>query len=139
LDVSGSRPPYIGGGLVTVLVSGCPAVGSSVAIVLTWARHPLSLCLGTCYFIKCLLPLDQHLRGIRLLLCLGSFRGGEACSLVGGGQVWLASCWSPASVDLVRATLLLAKCSLEEFHRLHRLDPSMMKSPASCWHSRPFG
>jgi hypothetical protein len=71
-------------------VSGRPAVGSSMAAVLTWVRCPLAFCLGACYFIKCLFPLDQHLRRIWLLLCLGSFGGGEACPLVGGGRAWLA-------------------------------------------------
>jgi hypothetical protein len=59
--------------------------------------------------------------------------------LVGGGQAWLASRWSPASVDLVGATLLLVKRPLEEFCRLRRLGSLMMKSPAGSWRSQPFG
>jgi hypothetical protein len=49
------------------------------------------------------------------------------------------SCWSPASVDLVGATMLLIKRPLEGFCHLCRLSPVMMKSPAGCWRSRPFG
>jgi hypothetical protein len=58
--------------------------------------------------------------------------------LVGGGRAWLASRWSPASVDLVGATPLLAKRPLEEFCLIRRLGPLRMKSPAGCWRSRPF-
>jgi hypothetical protein len=59
--------------------------------------------------------------------------------LVGGGRAWLASRLSPASVDLVGATLLLVKRQLEEFCRLCRLGLLMMRSSAGCWRSRPFG
>jgi hypothetical protein len=59
--------------------------------------------------------------------------------LVGGGRAWLASRRSPASVDFVGATPLLAKRPLEEFCLLRRLGALRMKSPTSCWHSRPFG
>jgi hypothetical protein len=52
--------------------------------------------------------------------------------------VWLASCLSPTSVDLVGARLLLAKQPLEEFRCLRRLWLSSVKSPAGCWRSRPF-
>jgi hypothetical protein len=90
-------------------------------------------------FIKCLFPLYWHLRGICPLLCLGSFRGGGSCPLVGGGRAWLASRLSPASVDLVRAVLLLVKQSLEEFCHLRRLGLPAVKSPAGYWRSRPFG
>jgi hypothetical protein len=83
-------------------------------------------------FIKCLFPLDQHLRGLSPSLCLRSFRGEGFCPLIGGGQVWLASRLSPTSVDLVGARLLLAKMPLEEFHRLCRLWLSSVKSPAGC-------
>jgi hypothetical protein len=89
-------------------------------------------------FIKFLFPLDQHLRGISALLCLGSFRGEGSCPLIGGGRAWLASRLSPASVDIVGARPLLAKRSLEEFRRLRRLWLSSVKSPAGCWRSRPF-
>jgi hypothetical protein len=89
-------------------------------------------------FIKCLSPLDQHLRGICPMLCLGSFRGEGSCPLVGGGRVWLASRLSPASVDLVGAGLLLAKQPLEEFCRLRRLGHPAAESSAGCWRSRPF-
>jgi hypothetical protein len=89
-------------------------------------------------FIKCLFPLDQHLRGISPLLCLGSFRGGGSRPLIGGGRAWLASRLSPASVDLVGARPILAKRPLEEFCRLRRLGLSSVKSPAGCWRSRPF-
>jgi hypothetical protein len=83
-------------------------------------------------FIKCLFPLDQHLRGISPPLCLGSFRGGGSRPLIGGGRAWLASCLSPASVDLVGARPLLAKRPLEEFHHLHRLGLSSVRSLAGC-------
>jgi hypothetical protein len=79
---------------------------------------PLS---NACNFIKCLFPLDRHLRGICPLLCLGSFRGGGFCPLVGGGRAWLASRLSPASVDLIGAVPLLVKQPLEELRRLRRL------------------
>jgi hypothetical protein len=42
---------------------------------------------------------------------------------------WLASCLSPACVDLVRARLLLVKQPLEEFHRLRRLGLPAAESP----------
>jgi hypothetical protein len=90
-------------------------------------------------FIKCLSPLDQHLRGICPILCLGSFRGEGSCPLVGGGQPWLASRLSCASVDIVGAWLLLAKQPLEGPHRLLRLGLLAAESLAGCWHSRPFG
>jgi hypothetical protein len=89
-------------------------------------------------FIKCLFPLDRHLRGISPLLCLGSFRGGGSCPLIGGGRVWLMSCLSPASVDLVGVMLLLVKRPLEEFRCLRRLWLPAVKSPAGCWRNRPF-
>jgi hypothetical protein len=89
-------------------------------------------------FIKCLFPLDRHLRGICPLLCLGSFRGGGSCPLVGGGRAWLASRLSPASVDLVGAMPLLVKWPLEEFRRLRWLWLPAVKSPVGCWRSRPF-
>jgi hypothetical protein len=119
------------------LVSGCPDAGSSVAAVLTWARHPLALCRGAGCFIKRLFPLDQHIRAYasclpRILL----WRRGLPV-VVGGGRAWLASCWSPASVDLVEAMPLLIKCPLEGFCHLRRLGPPMMKMLAGCWHSRP--
>jgi hypothetical protein len=90
-------------------------------------------------FIKCLSPLDRHLRGICPPFCLGSFRGEDSCPLIGGDRAWLASRLSPASVDLVGARLLLAKQPLEEFRRLRRLWLSSVKSPASCWRSQSFG
>jgi hypothetical protein len=90
-------------------------------------------------FIKCLFPLDRYLRGIWPLLCLGSFRGGGSCPLVGGGRAWLASRLSPAYVDLVGAVLLLVMQPLEKFRRLCRLGLPAVKSPAGCWRSRPFG
>jgi hypothetical protein len=120
-------------------VPGCPAAGSSVATVLAWARSPLTPLSDDGNFIKCLSPLDRHLRGICPLLCLGSFCGEGSCPLIGGGRAWLASCLSPASVDLVRAMLLLVKQSLEEFHRLRRLEPPAAESPTGCWRSRPLG
>jgi hypothetical protein len=89
-------------------------------------------------FIKGLSPLDQHLRGICPMLCLGSFRGEGSCPLVGGGRAWLASCLSPASVDLVGAGLLLAKQPLQEFRRLCQLGLPAAESLAGCWRSRPF-
>jgi hypothetical protein len=89
-------------------------------------------------FIKCLFPSEQHLRGISPLLSLGSFRGGGSCSLIGQARAWLASCLSPACVDLVRARPLLAKWPLEEFRRLRRFRLSSVKLPAGCWRSRPF-
>jgi hypothetical protein len=70
---------------------------------------------------------------------LGSLCGEGSCPLIGGGQAWLASCLSPASVNPVRARLLLAKQPLEEFRHLHRLRLLVAESLASCWHSRPFG
>jgi hypothetical protein len=97
-----------------------------------------ALCRDAGNFIKCLFPLDRHLRGICALLCLGSFRGGGSCSLVGGGQAWLASRMSPTSVDLVGVVPLLVKRSLEEFRRLRRLGLPTVKSPAGCWRSRPL-
>jgi hypothetical protein len=109
-----------------------------MAAVLTSARRPLALCLGAGNFIKCLCPLDRHLESICLLLGLGSFRGGGSCPLIGGGRAWLASRRSPASIDLVGATPLLAKRPLEEFHHLCRLWPPQMKSLAGCWCSWPF-
>jgi hypothetical protein len=90
-------------------------------------------------FIKCLSPLDRHLRGICPMLCLGSFRGEGSCSLVGGGRAWLASCLSPASIDLAGARLLLAKQSLEGFCRLLQLGLPAAESLAGRWCSRPFG
>jgi hypothetical protein len=89
-------------------------------------------------FIKCLFPLDRHLRGICPLLCLRSFHGGGSCPLVGGGRAWLASCLSPTSVNLVGAMPLLVKRPLEEFRHLRRLGLPTVKSPAGCWRSRPF-
>jgi hypothetical protein len=50
----------------------------------------------------------------------------------------LASRLSLTFVDLVGARPLLAKRPLEEFRRLRRLRLSSVKSPAGCWHSRPF-
>jgi hypothetical protein len=46
-------------------------------------------------FIKCLSPLDRHLRGICPPFCLGSFRGEGSCPLIGGDWAWLASRLSP--------------------------------------------
>jgi hypothetical protein len=92
-----------------------------------------------CKFIKCLFPLDRHLRGISPLLCLGSFRGGGSCPLIGGCRAWPASRLNPASVDLVRVVPLLVKEPLEEFHRLLRLGLPTVESPAGCRRSRPFG
>jgi hypothetical protein len=89
-------------------------------------------------FIKCICPLDRHLRGICSPFCLGSFRGEGSCPLIGGDRAWLASCLSPASVDLVRAKLLLAKQPLEECHHLRWLWLSSVESPADCWRSRSF-
>jgi hypothetical protein len=82
-------------------------------------------------FIKCLSPLDRHLRGICPLFCLGSFRVEGSCPLIGGDRAWLASRLSPASIDLVRAKLLLAKQPLEEFRRLRQLWLSSVKSPTA--------
>jgi hypothetical protein len=90
-------------------------------------------------FIKCLSTLDRHLRGICPVLCLGSFHGEGSCLLIGGGWAWLASHLSPASVDLVRARLLLEKQPLEEFHRLLWLGLLAAESLAGHWRSRPFG
>jgi hypothetical protein len=90
------------------------------------------------HFIKCLPPLDRHLRGICPPFCLGSFCGEGSCPLIGGDRAWLASRLSPASVDLVGARLLLAKQPLEEFCHLRRLWLSSVKSPAGCWCSRSF-
>jgi hypothetical protein len=90
-------------------------------------------------FIKCLSPLDWHLRGICPVFCLGSFRGEGSCPLIGGDQAWLASRLSPSSVDLVGARLLLAKHPLEGFRHLLRLGPPAVESSAGCWRSRPFG
>jgi hypothetical protein len=83
--------------------------------------------------------LDRHLRGIYPSLCLGSFRGGGSCPLVGGGRAWLASRLSPAYVDLVGAVPLLVKQLLEEFRRLRRLGLPTVESPAGCWRSRSSG
>jgi hypothetical protein len=90
-------------------------------------------------FIKCISPWDWHLRGICPMLCLGSFRGESSYPLIGGGQAWLASCLSPASVDLVKVRLLLAKQPLEEFHRLLQLRLPAAELLAGYWRSRPFG
>jgi hypothetical protein len=84
-------------------------------------------------------PLDRHLRGICPPLCLGSFRGGGSCPLVGGDRAWLASRLSPASVDLVEAVPLLVKRLLEEFPRLRRLGLPTVESSAGCRCSRPIG
>jgi hypothetical protein len=46
-------------------------------------------------FIKCLFPLDRHLRGICPPFCLGSFCGKGSCPLIGGDRAWLASRLSP--------------------------------------------
>jgi hypothetical protein len=90
-------------------------------------------------FIKCLSPLDRHLRGICSSFCLGSFRGEGSCPLIGGDRARLASRLSPASVDLVGARLLLAKQPLEEFRRLRRLWLSSVESSAGYWRNRSFG
>jgi hypothetical protein len=91
------------------------------------------------HFIKWLSPLVRHLGGISSPFCLGSFRGEGSCSLVGGVWVWLASCPSFASVDLVEARPLLAKRQLKESCRLRWLWLSSVESPAGCWRSWPFG
>jgi hypothetical protein len=90
-------------------------------------------------FIKCLSPLDRHLRGICPVLFLGSFRGEGSCPLIGGGWAWLASRLFPASVDLVGARLLLAKQPLEGFHRLLWLGLPAAELLAGHWRSWPFG
>jgi hypothetical protein len=44
-------------------------------------------------FIKCLSPLDRHLRGICPVSCLRSFRGEGSCLLIGGdGRGWCHAC-----------------------------------------------
>jgi hypothetical protein len=133
------QAPLYRRGLVTVLVSGCLAASSSVAAVLTWTPPSSGLLSRRRPLYKVPFPLGPAYSEHMLLVCLGSFHGGGACPLVGGSRAWLASRWSSASVDLVRATLLLIKHPLEGFRHLCRLGPSMMKSPAGYWRSRPFG
>jgi hypothetical protein len=105
-------------------VFGCLAAISSVAVVLTWARHPLALCLGAGYFIQCLFPLDQHIRS----LPIGWWRPSMASVMLVTSLC--RSCWGHAA---------LIKCLLEGFCHLRRLGRPVMKTPAGCCRSRPFG
>jgi hypothetical protein len=83
-------------------------------------------------FIKCLSSLDRHLGGICPPFCLGSFLGEGSCPLIGGVWMWLASCPSLASVDLVGARLLSAKQPLEGSCHLRRLrSPRWSRQPAA--------
>jgi hypothetical protein len=68
-------------GLGYSLVSGCPAAGSSVAAVLTWAplsSGPLS---GYMPLYKAPFPFGPAYSEHMPPVCLGSFRGGGACPL----------------------------------------------------------
>jgi hypothetical protein len=121
------------------LVSGCPAAGSSMAAFLTWAPPSSGPLSGRRPLYKAPFPLDQHIRSICFLSAPDPFmeEGLAHCSWwrlsVAGSRR------SPASVDLVRAMLLLIKRMLEGFRRLRRLGPLAMKMSAGYWRSQPFG
>jgi hypothetical protein len=94
--------------------SVCPATGFPVDAVLAWVPLFYALCLGACRFIKHLFPLDRYIRGVYALglpWILSWMRG--LLDVVGGGRVWLASCWSPASIDLIGTLIPLIKSRLK--------------------------
>jgi hypothetical protein len=107
LSILRVQAPFYRQGPGYSLVSGCPAAGSPVAVVLAWAppssgplpgRRPLYIApftLGQAY--------SEHMP----LVCLGSFRGGGSCPL------WLveAECgWRHAGLQPL--SILLGPCCL---------------------------
>jgi hypothetical protein len=99
----------------------------------------LSLCLGAGYFIKCLCPLDRHIRGICPRLASDPFmeRGFAWCG-------W----WRPCVAGVTRVSSLCHSCRapatfnkamVKRFRHPRRLGPLVEKISASCWHSRIFG
>jgi hypothetical protein len=110
----------------------CPAASSSVAAVLTWAppsSDPLS---GRRLLYKAHFPLGPAYLEHMPPVCLGSFCGGGACPLrlVEAERGWRHTGLRP--IDLVGATLLLIKRTLESFRHLHRLGPLVTNIPAGC-------
>jgi hypothetical protein len=63
------------------LVSGCPATGSPVAVVLAWAPPSSGPLPGRIPLYKEPFPLGQTYSEHIPLVCLGSFHGGGACPL----------------------------------------------------------
>jgi hypothetical protein len=63
------------------LVSSCPAAGSSVAAVLTWASPSSGPLSGRRPLYKAHFPLGPTYSEHMLPVCLRSFRGGGACPL----------------------------------------------------------
>jgi hypothetical protein len=97
------------------LLSDSPAASFPMVAVLAWVLLSSALCLGVGRFIKHLSPWTGISRVYALSLPrILSWRRGFLC-VVGGGRAWLASRWSPASVNLVGTLLPLIKRRLEVF------------------------